>query len=275
MANGLQRGTSAEVVARHLRTAIECGDYKHQQQLPSTRTLAQEWGTSVATITRAMQMLAAEGLVQSRDRSSRIVNHPGPEQRPATQQASPTVVLIGGYAGSGKTELGRIMARLTGWPILDKDSTTRPVVEAALQQLGHSPHDRESELYLSVIRPAEYEALRTVTAENLSCGNSVIMTAPFVKELSDPTWARRIEADVEAMNARLYTIWVRCDLDSMHTYLKRRGAARDAHKLANWADYLNNIDTDFTPAMPHIIVNNSLSSQPLQDQAKNLIAKWR
>lgn len=270
----LQRGTSSVVIARHLRSDIEAGRYQHQQQLPSTRRLADEWHTSVATINRAMAQLADEGLVINRARSSRVVNYPGPAERPVNQQSTPTVVLIGGYAGSGKTELARILTRLTGWPILDKDSTTRPVVEAALAQLGLSPHDRESEIYLSVIRPAEYEGLRTTTAENVECGNSAIVSAPFIRELGDAAWCRRITADVDAMDAQLRTVWVRCDPDSMRTYLIRRGAARDAFKLAHWPDYVSGLDLDFTPAMPHTIIENSLTSQPLQHQAEDLLKAW-
>jgi hypothetical protein len=59
----------------------------------------------------------------------------------------------------------------------------------------------------------------------------------------------------------------------MRTYLTRRGAARDASKLANWEDYLAGLDLEFTPAMPHTIVHNSLASTPLQTQAEQLIAR--
>ena len=86
------------------------------------------------------------------------------------------MLLIGGYAGSGKTELGRILARLTHWPMLDKDTTTRAVVEQALELLGHPPHDRESDLYRTSIRPAEYEALIAGLMENVECGTSAIVT---------------------------------------------------------------------------------------------------
>jgi dephospho-CoA kinase len=75
------------------------------------------------------------------------------------------VIFIGGYAGSGKTEFGRILARHTGWPILDKDTTTRPVVELALEVLGRPGYDRESADYLSRIRPREYEALIATATE--------------------------------------------------------------------------------------------------------------
>lgn len=271
----LQRGTSAEAIARHLRTEIESGVYRHEQQLPSTRALATEWDTSVATVTRAMQMLIAEGIVVSRDRSSRVVNFPGDVRPARTEQRAPTIVVIGGYAGSGKTELGRILARQTGWPVFDKDSATRPVVEMALQELGSSPNDRESELYLTKVRPAEYEALRTLTAENVACGNSAIMTAPFIRELRDPSWTRSLAADAETLGAELRVVWIRCDDETMLTYLRRRGAARDTHKLAHWDDYLAGLDADFTPALPHDVIDNSLDSPPLQEQAAKLIQTWQ
>jgi hypothetical protein len=78
----------------------------------------------------------------------------------------PSVLIIGGYAGSGKTELGRILARATGWPMLDKDTLTRPVVEAALEIAGQPLNDRESETYLNLIRPREYEATMGAAVEN-------------------------------------------------------------------------------------------------------------
>ncbi|WP_433784659.1 GntR family transcriptional regulator [Actinomycetospora sp. CA-101289] len=270
----LQRGTSAEAIARHLRTEIESGTFRHEQQLPSTRALAAEWDTSVATITRAMQTLIGEGLVVSRDRSSRVVNYPGEQRQARSKQQAPTIVVIGGYAGSGKTELGRIIARLTGWPVFDKDSATRPVVEMALQELGSSPNDRESELYLTKVRPAEYEALRTLTAENVACGNSAIMTAPFIRELRDPSWTRTLEADAETLEATLRVVWIRCDDASMQTYLRRRGAARDTYKLGHWDDYVAGLDHAFTPAIAHDVIDNSLDSPPLREQAAQLLRSW-
>lgn len=103
---------------------------------------------------RSFQASSGEGIVVSRDRSSRVVNFPGEARQAHQEQQAPTILVIGGYAGSGKTELGRIIARQTGWPVFDKDNATRPVVEMALQELGSSPDDRESELYLTKVRPA-------------------------------------------------------------------------------------------------------------------------
>jgi predicted kinase len=265
----LKRGTSALVIAQAIRNDIHAGKLVHGRQMPSTRELAAEWNTSVATINRAMGILAEEGLVVNRARSSRIVHCP---PTPEAVRDRAKVILIGGYAGSGKTELGRILARRTGFAILDKDSTTRPVVEAALEQLGTSPNDRESDTYLSTIRPAEYEALMTTATENASCGVSVVVTAPFLRELRDQAWCDRTAATIDGLGADLHTIWVRCDADSMRRYLRHRGAARDAAKLTAWENYLEGVDLEYRPALSHRIIDNSAGARPLQEQAAELLA---
>jgi DNA-binding transcriptional regulator YhcF (GntR family)/predicted kinase len=258
-------------VARNLRNDIESGVLRHGEALPSTRELAKQWDVSVFTITEAMKVLAEEGLVVSQSRSKRVVNAPDQTLRNDLRMQSPHVVIIGGYAGSGKTELGRVLARETGWPMLDKDTLTRPVVEAALEILGLSPNDRESDAYLTRIRPREYEALIAATDENLACGNSVIATAPFIREFRDAAWVARVEASFSAKNASTTFVWVHCDADTMHTYIRHRGAARDAAKLVDWPGYLAGIDVDFRPITRHHVIHNSATSEPLQRQARDLL----
>lgn len=264
-------GPVKERVVRHLRNAIEAGVLRDGEVLPSTRALAEEWGVSVFTINEAMKVLAQEGLVITKARSGRVVKAPEHAARQPLRLATPHVLLIGGYAGSGKTELGRILARQTGWPILDKDSTTRPVVEIVLELLGASSNDRESRTYVEQVRPREYEALAAATRENVECGVSAIVTAPFLREFADPAWITRTIAGYQALGAVTTLVWVDCDAESMHTYLRHRGAARDAGKLANWREYLDDIDLDFRPPAPHLVIYNSASSEPLQSQARALL----
>lgn len=260
-------------VARNIRTAIEAGVLKDGQALPSTRELAKQWNVSVFTINEAMKLLIDEGLVVSESRSKRTVHAPDQRQRNELKTGTPHVILIGGYAGSGKSELGRIIARETGWPMIDKDTITRPVVEAALEILGQSPNDRESESYLTLIRPREYEALTATMVENIECGNSVIATAPFIREFADTAWIDRMRERLSALNASMSLVWVHCDAETMHMYLRGRGAARDAGKLGSWSSYLDSITIGFRPSAPHFVIENSGTSTPLQQQAKELIAE--
>jgi len=257
-------------IARHIRTEIEAGVLRDGQALSSTRQLAEEWGVSAFTVNEAVSALIKEGLIESRARSGRVVTAPNQARR-ELRMSAPHVVLVGGYAGSGKTELGRILARTTGWPMLDKDTITRAVVEAALETLGESPHTRESKTYLNIIRPAEYDALVSAMTENVQCGNSAIITAPFLREFADRSWLDRTSATCTSMNATVHPVWVYCDADSMRSYIKHRGAARDAAKLADWTAYLASIDLDFRPPIDHAVVDNSQGGPPLQEQAATLL----
>jgi DNA-binding transcriptional regulator YhcF (GntR family)/predicted kinase len=274
MAKELVREGVAEQITRQLRDSIHAGRLRHGQALSSTRQMAEEWGVSAKTIHAALAPLITEGLVLSRDRAGRTVNAPWQEETPTVARPQrPQVVLIGGYAGSGKTELGRMIVRETGWGMFDKDSTTRAVVEAALGALGQSPSDRESAIYHDIIRPAEYEALMDAMAENVACGASVVVTAPFLRELSNPGWLSQVKARCDDLQATLNVVWVAADTESMRGYIKHRGARRDDWKLANWDEYLAAIDLDFRPDFPHAVVNNSQGySRTLHDQVKELVS---
>ncbi|WP_045877116.1 GntR family transcriptional regulator [Pseudofrankia sp. DC12] len=260
-------------VARSIRNQIQSGRLRDGAVLPSTRELAAEWKTSVYTINEAMRVLGDEGLVVSQSRSKRVVHAPVGVNPAAWRPEVPRAVLIGGYPGSGKSELGRILGRQTGWAVVDKDTITRPVVEAALEVLGRSPHDRESADYLNIVRPREYDALLAATLENVECGNSVVSVAPFLREFRDQAWLDRTVARLNERGAVATLVWVRCDPDSMQQYIRHRGAARDAAKLADWGAYLAGVDTEFRPTADHELIDNSASSSPLQGQAKDLVAK--
>lgn len=258
-------------VARNLRNQIESGVLRDGETLPSTRELAEQWDVSVFTITEAMKVLAAEGLVESKSRSKRVVRAPDQKRESVVHLHRPRVLFVGGYAGSGKTELGRIFARQTGWSMLDKDTLTRPILEAALEMIGLSPNDRESETYLTKMRPREYEALMAAANENVSCGNSAIITAPFIREFRDQAWMDRVYATFGALGADTSFIWVYCDANSMNGYIRHRGAARDGAKLADWDGYVATIDLDFRPLGPHHVVDNCTSGAPLQVQASEVL----
>jgi hypothetical protein len=90
---------------------------------------------------------------------------------------------------------------------------------------------------------------------------------------TDATWINRTQAGFAALNADVHPVWVYCDVETMHTYVRRRGAARDASKLADWAGYAASIDVDFRPAAPYALIDNRASSEPLQAQAKELLRK--
>jgi predicted kinase len=186
----------------------------------------------------------------------------------------PILVLVGGYAGSGKTEFSRFLSDITGWAFLDKDSLTRSIVERLLISLGSDPNDRQSELYLKEVRPLEYRCLMETAWDNLNVGTSSILSAPFITELKDEAWFTRLENRCTAKGIDLAAIWVRCDPESMREYIEFRSAARDAWKLSNWEQYIAGIDTDNSPPTAHVTVDNRLGSAiSLADQTREALKR--
>ncbi|MFI1239996.1 MULTISPECIES: GntR family transcriptional regulator [Nocardia] len=265
-------------IAQAIRNDIEAGRLRDGQRLPSTRELAKEWQASPRTITEAMEILAKEGYVESQDRSGRIVTTPTAVTFALSsplRPLRPRIVYVGGFPGSGKSEFARTLARATNWAILDKDTIARPLIEPALEDLGHSVNDRESDTYFDRLRPREYEALEGVINDNIAVGTSVIATAPYIKEFTSRAWLDQVTARGETYDADCTFVWVRCSIDTMLMYLKRRGAGRDNGKLADWDAYSAGLDMDFRPEVEHVVIDNDPDSPPLRTQAQQLIESFR
>lgn len=183
----------------------------------------------------------------------------------------PSLVLVGGYAGSGKSEFARFLSRLTGWPVFDKDPLTRPLVERLLVSLGGDPNDRHSEMYREQVRPHEYQCLLEAVYANVDCAISTVVTAPFVAELTDERWLQRLVNRCEARGVSVSPIWIHCDIETMHEYVSFRSAARDSWKLQHWEDYAATIDPGLRPVMPHLVVDNRLGAAiSLTDQVRQV-----
>ena len=114
------------------------------------------------------------------------------------------LILIGGIPGSGKTYIGKELARRIGL-FVDKDTMSRFFTERMLQLLGSHLDDRESEIYLANVRNLEYETMMKHALENLELGRSVICSAPFIREFGDSQWL-----DVISLEAELFPLQCQC-----------------------------------------------------------------
>jgi predicted kinase/transcriptional regulator with XRE-family HTH domain len=195
-------------------------------------------------------------------------------QRPT--QERPMLVLVGGYAGSGKTEFGGFLSSITGWTLLDKDMLTRPLAEGLLVSLGGDPNDRHTPLYRERVRPLEYRCLLSTAYENLMRGVSTVLAAPFVAEIADEAWLSRMLNRCAERAIDVTVVWMQCDLGTMRDYLQARGAARDTWKLTTWDEYAATVELSLRPRCDHIVVDNRLNAATsLAEQARSLVARTR
>lgn len=179
------------------------------------------------------------------------------------------LVLVAGFAGSGKTEFARFLSAITSWALLDKDVLTRPLVESMLTSMGGDPNDRHTELYRTAVRSVEYRCLVNATFANIDNGVSTVVTAPFLAEVADIQWIRWLLHRCAEANVHLEVVWLGADTDTMHTYIQKRDAARDSWKLNHWDEYLDSIDLSLRPQIPHFYIDNSLNTAvKLADEAR-------
>lgn len=68
-------------IARHIGNEIAAGVRRDGDVLPPSREMAAEWDASTFTITSAMKLLEAEGFIEGKSRSKRVVRVPNQERR--------------------------------------------------------------------------------------------------------------------------------------------------------------------------------------------------
>ncbi|WIB65410.1 ATP-binding protein [Curtobacterium sp. MCBD17_040] len=183
------------------------------------------------------------------------------------------VVLVAGYAGSGKSEFSKRVAEGLAWPVLDKDVMTGPLVEGLIGRISGDPNDRHSPAYLTLVRPLEYQGLLDATLDNVRAGVSVVVTAPFLQELQRPQWVTWLHNALKAHGARLHIVWVDCDEEMMRARITQRGAGRDTWKLANWSDYIADINpAPYRNAADQVVDNTLEAFTSLDEAASRFIA---
>jgi sugar-phosphatase len=138
----------------------------------------------------------------------------------------PLAVVVAGPAGSGKSTLGRALARTLRAPLVDLDSVTTPLLDALpLDALGGhwltSPH-------AGAVRDGRYAALRATAADALSTAGRVVVVAPFTAELSGGEEWRALVAALAP--AEPHVVLVDGDPAVLASRRSARGAARDAHR---------------------------------------------
>jgi len=169
------------------------------------------------------------------------------------------VIMVAGPAGSGKSTLGRALARNLQVPLIDLDSVTNPLLNALGAEAtgGHhwnSPRVRER------VRPARYAALRAVIDDQRTIGMDAVVVAPFTAEL-------RGEAEWEALAKTSETsadlpvvVWLRATPELCAARRAMRGADRD-HNAVNPDEKNIELLTAEAPRIPHLALDAQLTTE--------------
>lgn len=155
-----------------------------------------------------------------------------------------TVIFLIGSAGSGKSTIGKYIARTYGCAYLDKDIVCNTFSGALLEANGYSAHDRDGcDYYRDVVMPLEYRALLDIANDHVQLGQSVILDAPFLGYFADREYVKELAKHYgwDSSDVRTLVLRVTVDFDVLRKRMQERNLERDQWKFDHWDEFVEGI----------------------------------
>lgn len=161
------------------------------------------------------------------------------------------LILVSSPPACGKTFVSKSLAKELGNVVyLDKD--TLIPLSKQIFRVAKKPYNRSSDFFEENVRDYEYEAILAIGLEALVYADTVIINAPFTRELNNADYISELSKRLKACNARLIVIWVVTSEDVCRERMKRRRSERDGYKISHWDEYVKTVDF----AVPAPLIDN-------------------
>lgn len=151
------------------------------------------------------------------------------------------LILVTSPPACGKTYISKKLAQnLKHVVYLDKD--TLIPLSKQIFRVAKKPYDRSSDFFEENIRDYEYEVILDLGMEALLYDETVLINAPFTREIRDAEYIGKLKDRLNALGARLTVIWIVTDPDVCRERMKKRNSDRDTYKITHWNDYVKTVD---------------------------------
>lgn len=151
------------------------------------------------------------------------------------------MILVTSPPGCGKTRLSkRLAAALSHVVYLDKD-TLIPLSRRIFEVAGE-PYDRSSDFFKKNIRDYEYEVTLALGFEALNYDDTVLINAPFSREIRSSAYMSALKERLAAQGAKLVVIWIVTDPQVCRQRVFKRNSDRDVWRIAHWDEYIAGVD---------------------------------
>ena len=178
------------------------------------------------------------------------------------------LILITSPPACGKTFVAKNLAKaLNNCVYLDKDDLI--VLSRKIFEVAGEPFDRSSDFFHEWIRDAEYDAIMEVGLDAINYNDTVILNAPFKKEIRDQKWLQDLREKLAKLGAELVLIWIHTDIEVVHQRMVSRNSERDTWKIEHWDEYVATQDYTAPENVPEMFVFENSS----EDEYEKSIGK--
>lgn len=151
------------------------------------------------------------------------------------------MILVSSPPACGKTYISRQLAKnLKHVVYLDKD--TLIPLSKQIFRVAKKPYNRSSDFFEENIRDYEYEVILDLGFEALLYDDTVLINAPFTREMRDKEYIDALKAKLADYGAKLVIIWVVTDPEVCRERMIRRNSDRDVYKIRHWDEYVKTVD---------------------------------
>lgn len=170
------------------------------------------------------------------------------------------LVLVTSPPACGKTFISKKLAKaLPNCVYLDKD--TLIVLSKQIFVVAGEEYNRSSEFFKKEIRDYEYYAIMDLAFDALEYNDTVLVNAPFNKEIRDNVYLDDLRAKLAEKGAELLVVWVHTDPEVAHQRMIKRGSDRDKWKLEHWDEYIASQNFDSPSNIPELFVFQNSSEE--------------
>lgn len=151
------------------------------------------------------------------------------------------LILIASPPACGKTRLAKKLSLALGNVVyLDKDALI-PLSKRVFA-VAKKPYNRSSAFFNGNVRDYEYQVILGLGYDAMRYGDTVIINAPFTREVRDNEYIKSLADRAENCGGELLVVWINADEETCYKRMKKRNSDRDKWKLSHWSEYVKTID---------------------------------
>ena len=184
------------------------------------------------------------------------------------------LILVTSPPACGKTFISKEISKALK-PIVYLDKDTLIGLSNQVFKVAGEENNRSSEFFEEYIRNTEYEVVIDLALEALDYCDTVLINAPFTREIRDLEYMENLIQKLHSHDCELVVIWVETDKEVCHQRMIERNSDRDTWKLAHWDEYISKCNFEKPQGIPELRVFKNSSMEEFNESMKQLVADFK